>query len=111
MAAQNRSPVRPTTTSRAWEPARSCRSRASTPRHFGVRMVQSAGWLRLPVPALGIENGIELVLPESAGQFEEEVLEAEVARGGLIPQLRHRAERRDASVVHDGDAVAHLLRD
>ena len=53
----------------------------------------------------------QLELRHAAGEPEEEVLEARVAGGELVPQLGHGAAGDDLAALDDADAVAHVLGD
>src|SRR5215207_8601188 len=107
-AAQKISATEPRSRARAPDPLCSSRSRASALRHLGVSTIQTLG--RLGIEALtqsAVENGIELMIPHAASELEEEILEPQIFRSGLLLNLRHRSLRNDLALVHDGDTVAH----
>src|SRR2546428_13396051 len=53
----------------------------------------------------------QLARLDAARELEEQLLQARVPRLVLPPQIRDRAARYDAAVLHDGDLIAHRLGD
>src|SRR5687768_11639427 len=105
IAAQKSPPATTKRTSLAHDPRPSCRSRASAPRHLGVSRVQMPGCTR-GCSTSALQYGVEPMLAVTAGELEEEVLQAHVTRLGLLPQLGHGPLRRDPAAIDDGDLVA-----
>src|SRR5688572_5890172 len=102
MAAQKAPPTTVKSRNRPQEPCRSCRRRASAPRHLGVRSVQIPGWVggaSTSVP----EHGVELGRAGATRQLEEEILQAHPGRLGLLPKIVHGAAGGDPTLVDDRD--------
>src|SRR5512134_3572389 len=87
------------------------RIRASTLRHCGVRTVQR--WGCRPggtgrADGRGRSSGEEvtqLPLRQAPGQLEEQLLQGGIARGVLLPELRHGAAGDQLPPPDDGDTV------
>src|SRR5512132_2173283 len=86
--------------------------RPNWPRHLGASTVHTPG--ARPRGGTGysdIEDGVERVRGTSAGEPEEDVLQALVARRALGPKVLHAALGHDPPTGDDGDTVAHELGD
>src|SRR5262245_64016286 len=99
MPVQKAPPTRASSSTLGQLPLRCCRSRASPPRRFGMSRVQSPGWVVRVAATSALEDGIELMLPEAAGELEEHVLQGAAAGRGLLAQLRQRALCRHLAPV------------
>src|SRR5690606_8636818 len=112
-AAVQKSPPTPSSSSiRMPRPRWRVRARARVLRHLGARTAPMPGWRGAePGMTSAIENGIERVGAEAAGEAEEEVLEALVAGGRLRAKLLHGAFGDEPAALNDADAVAHALGD
>src|SRR5438105_5770190 len=90
--------------------------RASAPR--GSAAGRSATWARARATATAWSPSAgpavaqplrQLAHLGAAGELQEQLLQARVARAMLPPQVVHRALGHDLAVLDDGDAVAHRL--
>src|SRR6476619_7083038 len=94
MPVQNAPPTSPSSSTLGQLPLRCCRRRARPPRRFGMSRVHSPGWVASVAPNSALEDRIELMLAEPAGELEEHVLQRAAARGGLLAQLSQGPLRR-----------------
>src|SRR5919112_5226415 len=80
----------PSSTTRPPEPLCSSRSRASALRHLGVSTVQKLGRMAfVSFTGLDVENGVELMIPQAAGELQEEIFQSHVLGRGLLLNLCH----------------------